>query len=96
MCLFFGALALLASALVRRAFLAIVIPGVILVAMYVIDGLAQVSKTIEPLRVLSLFYHLGRPLEGDFPWTAVLLTLAGVCILAGAAMAAFARRDIYT
>lgn len=96
MCLFFGALALLASALVRRAFLAIVIPGVVLVAMYVIDGLAQASKTIEPLRVLSLFYHLGRPLEGDFPWTAVLVTLVGVCILAGAAMAAFARRDIYT
>jgi ABC-2 type transport system permease protein len=96
MCLFFGALALLASTLVRRAFLAIVIPGVVLVAMYVIDGLAQVSKTIEPLRVLSLFYHLGRPLEGDFPWTAVLLTVLAVCVLGVAAMAAFARRDIYT
>jgi len=96
LCLFFGALALLFSALIRRSFLAITIPGVILVAMYVLEGLAQASKTMEPLRVLSLFYHLGRPLQGDFPWTAVLLMLAGVCILAGGAMAAFARRDIYT
>jgi ABC-2 type transport system permease protein len=96
MCLLFGTLALLASALLRRPALAVVIPAVILIAMYVIDGLAQVSKTVEPLRVLSLFYHLGRPLEGDFPWTAVLLMLVGVCALTGAAMGAFARRDIYT
>jgi ABC-2 type transport system permease protein len=96
LCLFFGTLSLLASALIRRAALAIAVPGVILVAMYVIDGLAQVSKTMEPLRVLSLFYHLGRPLEGDFPWTAVLLMLAGACVLGVAAAAAFARRDIYT
>ena len=96
MCLFFGTLALFVSALLRRAAVAIAIPAVILIAMYVLDGLAQVSRSIEPLRVLSLFYHLGRPLEGDFPWTPVLLMLAGVCALAGAAMAAFARRDIYT
>jgi len=95
LCLFFGALALLFSAFVRRSFLAITIPAIILVAMYVLEGLAQVSKTMEPLRVLSLFYHLGHPLEGDFPWTAVLLMLAGVGVLAGGAMAAFARRDVY-
>lgn len=95
-CLFFGALALLLSALVRRSFLAIAIPGVVLVAMYVIGQLAQVSKTIEPLRVFSLFHHLGNPLEGDFPWTAVLTTLAAVIILGAGAAAAFSRRDIYT
>jgi len=96
LCLFFGSVALLVSALIRRGALAIAIPGVILVAMYVIDSLAQISKTIEPLRVVSLFYHLGQPLEGDFPWTATLLILAGVCIVTGTAMAVFARRDIYT
>ena len=96
LCLFFGALALLLSALIRRSFLAIVIPGVILVAMYVLEGLSEVSKKVEPLRVLSLFYHLGQPLQGDFPWTAVLLMLVGVCVLTAGAMAAFARRDIYT
>jgi len=96
LCLFFGSVALLVSALIRRGALAIAIPGVILVGMYVIDSLAQISKTIEPLRVVSLFYHLGQPLEGDFPWTATLLILAGVCIVTGAAIAVFARRDIYT
>jgi ABC-2 type transport system permease protein len=95
-CLVFGALTLLFSTLMRRAVLATVTSAVVLVAMYVIAALAEVSKSIEPLRVVSLFYHLGRPLEGDFPWTAVLAMLAGVCALAGAAMAAFARRDIYT
>jgi ABC-2 type transport system permease protein len=96
MCLVFGALALLASALVRRAFLAIVIPSVVLVAMYVIDSLGTMSKSVEPIRVVSLFYHLGRPLEGDFPWTGALLSVLAVCVLGFAAGAAFARRDIYT
>lgn len=95
-CLVFGTLALLVSTLVRRSFLAIVIPAVVLVIMYVVTNLAQVSKSAEPIRVFSLFYHLGHPLKGDFPWTAVLLMLAAICVLAGAAMAAFDRRDIYT
>ncbi len=95
-CLVFGALGLLMSALLRRAALAIVVPAVVLIGMYIIHMLAQMSKTVEPLRVLSLQYHLGSPLGGDFPWTAFLLMLAGVCVLGGAAALAFARRDIYT
>ena len=84
-CLLFGTLALLVSAWVRRSFLAIVIPTALLVAMYVIGNLAQVSKKAEPIRVFSLFYHLGHPLRGDFPWTAVLLMLAAICVIAAAA-----------
>jgi ABC-2 type transport system permease protein len=95
-CLLFGALALLVSTWVRRSFLAIVIPAVVLVAMYVVGNLAQVSKSAEPIRVFSLFYHLGHPLKGDFPWTAVLLMLAAICVIGAAAVAAFSRRDIYT
>jgi ABC-2 type transport system permease protein len=94
--LLFGTLALLVSAWVRRSFLAIVIPAVVLVVMYVVSNLAQVAKSAEPIRVFSLFYYLGHPLKGDFPWTAVLLMLAVVCILGGIAAAAFGRRDIYT
>jgi ABC-2 type transport system permease protein len=96
LCLVFGSLALLLSAVVRRSALAIVIPALILVGMYVIDSLAQVSKSMEPLKMLSLFHHLGRPLEGSFPWTAVLLMLAGTCMLAGLGIWAFSRRDIHT
>ena len=95
-CLLFGALALLVSAWVRRSFLAIVIPTAVLVAMYVVGNLAQVSKKAEPIRVFSLFYHLGHPLKGDFPWTAVLLMLAAICVIAGLTVAVFNRRDIYT
>jgi ABC-2 type transport system permease protein len=96
MCLLFGTLALFVSALVRRGAFAIAIPGVILIAMYVIAGLAEAVKSAQSLRVVSLFYHLGRPVEGDFPWTAVLLMLLGVCVLSAAAAAAFAQRDVYT
>lgn len=94
-CLFFGALSLLVSAVVRRAALAIVIPGVVLVGMYVIDALAQVSKSVEPLHILSLQHHLAGSLAGDFPWTAFLLVLLAAGVLGMAAAAVFARRDIY-
>jgi len=96
LCLVFGALALLMSAWVRRAAIAIAVPGVIMVVMYVVESLAEAIEAVRPYRVISLFYHLGRPMEGDFPWTAVLLMLAGTCVLGAAAMAAFARRDVYT
>ena len=96
MCLLFGALSLFLSAIVRRAFMATVIPSVILVAMYVIQILSEFSQTIEPARVISLFYHLGSPLEGDFRLLSFLLMLAGAFVLAGGAAAAFAKRDIYT
>jgi ABC-2 type transport system permease protein len=95
-CLLFGSLALLVSTWVRRSFLAVVIPTVVLVIMYVLGNLAQVSKQAEPIRVFSLFYHLGHPLKGDFPWTAVLVTLAAICVIGAAAVAVFQRRDIYT
>lgn len=95
-CLLFGAFGLLMSTLVRRAVLATVVPAAVLVVMYVIDNLAKATKAMEPAGVFSLFHHLGKPLEGDFPWTAVLLMLAGACALAAVAAATFARRDIYT
>jgi ABC-2 type transport system permease protein len=95
-CLFFGTLALLLSALLRRGVLATVISAVVLVLMYILNGLSQISKSIEPVRVVSLFYQLGHPLSGDFPWTTVLVMLASAAVFVGGAMAAFARRDVYT
>ncbi len=96
LCLAFGMLALLVSTLVRRSALAIAVAAFILIAMYVLETLAQVSASVEPFRVVSLFYHLGNPIGGDFPWTAVLVTMAAVCVLGSAAAATFARRDLYT
>jgi ABC-2 type transport system permease protein len=96
MCLLFGTFALFLSTLVRRAFLATVIPAVILVIMYLVELLAQLTETMEPARVVSLFYHIGKPIEGDFHLLAVLLMLAGACVLSIGAAAAFSKRDIYT
>ena len=96
MCLLFGTLSLLLSTLVRRAFVATVIPAVILVVMYLLELLAQLTETMEPSRVVSLFYHVGKPIEGDFNLLAVLLMLAGACVLSAAAAVTFAKRDIYT
>jgi ABC-2 type transport system permease protein len=95
-CLLFGIIALLVSTWVRRSFLAITLPTVLLVVMYIIGNLAQVSKKTESIRIFSLFYHLGHPVKGDFPWTATLGMLAAVCVIAAAAAALFDRRDIYT
>lgn len=96
MSLLFGVLALFMSTLVRRAFVANVIPAVILVVMYVLELLGQLSQKMEPAQVVSLFHHLGKPIEGDFHLLAVLLMLAGACVLVAGAMVAFSKRDIYT
>lgn len=96
LCLVFGTLALLMSAWLRRAAIAVAVPAVVLVIMYVVESLAEAIEAVRPYRVISLFHHLGRPMEGDFPWTAALLMLAGTCVLGAAAVAAFARRDVYT
>ena len=96
MCLLFGTFSLFLSTLVRRAFLATVIPAVILVVMYLLELLAQLTETMEPTRVVSLFYHIGKPIEGDIHLLAALLMLAGACILSAAAAVTLAKRDIYT
>jgi len=95
-CLFFGSLALLLSAVLRRAALAIVIPAAVLVGMYVIDTLGQLSQSVEPLRVVTLQYHTANSLGPDFPWTGFVIALVGALVFGAAAVAAFARRDIYT
>jgi ABC-2 type transport system permease protein len=95
-CMLFGALSLLISALVRRNVFAITIPAVILVATYVINGLSEATESMRPLRYVSLLFYLGHPLQGDFPWAAVLGVLAATCVLVVLAATAFARRDIFT
>ncbi len=91
MCLLLGTFSLFMSTIVRRAFMATVIPAVVLVGMYVIQLLSEFSQTIKPARVVSLFYHLGSPVEGDFRLLSFLLMLAGSFVLAGGAAAAFAK-----
>lgn len=95
LCLFFGASALLCSALMRRSGLAIAIPGGLLVAMYVGEALGSTSPSMRFLRTVSLFHYYGSAVEHGVPWASfVTISLLAVLLTVLAALA-FYRRDIY-
>lgn len=95
-CLFFGGVAMLCSAVFHRRVLAITIPGVVLFGMYLIDVLGKVSDDLEDLRPASVFYYYGSAIKDGIDWAnfggVTLVTLALVLL----AILAFQRRDIYT
>jgi len=95
-CLFFGGLALLCSALLHRRALATAIPGVALFAAYLADVLGKVSDDLEDLRPASVFYYYGTAIKDGIDWANIAgVTLAALfCVLL--AVLAFSRRDIYT
>lgn len=96
LCLFFGGMALLFSAVVRRPGLAIAVPGAVLVVSYVLNGLAAAVDRISGLQPLSIFHHYGSAIRDGMPWgSAALISLLAVTFVALAALG-FARRDIYT
>ena len=96
LCLLFGAVAMLCSAVFHRRALAIAIPAFLLFAMYLLDTLGRVSKDLEDLQPLSAFYYYGSAIEDGIDWTNFAgLTLAAL-VLVLLAVLAFRRRDIYT
>lgn len=95
-CLFFGALALLCSTILHRRSLAIAIPGVVLLGMYLVDVLGKVSKDLEELRDYSVFYYYGSAIRDGIDWMNFGgMTLAALTLVL-LAMLLFYRRDIYT
>jgi ABC-2 type transport system permease protein len=95
-CLFFGGLALLCSALFHRRALAVAIPGVLLFATYLVDVLGRVSDELEDLRPASVFYYYGSAIKGGIDWgNFVGVTLVTILFVLLAVLA-FGRRDIYT
>ncbi len=68
LCLFFGRLTLLWSAIFHRRVLAIAIPGAVLGGMYFLNALGKVVEEIEDLRRLSVFYHHGSAIEDGIDW----------------------------
>ena len=96
LCLFFGALAMLCSAVFHRRALAIAIPAFLLFAMYLLDTLGRVSEDLEDLQPFSAFHYYGSAIEDGIDWTnfwgLALVALALVLL----AVIAFRRRDIYT
>jgi ABC-2 type transport system permease protein len=94
--LVFGGLALLLSAVFRRATPAIVLPGALLVGMYVLEGLGNYSEAVEPLKPAGIFYYYGSAILDGIDWTNFAGVLLVAFALAGIAVAAFQRREIYT
>ena len=95
-CIMFGALALLCSALFHRRGLAIAIPAFLLFGMYLLDTIGRASEELEDLRPVSVFYYYGSAIENGIDWAdfggIILVALALVLL----AVLAFGRRDIYT
>lgn len=95
-CLLFGGLALLCSALFHRRGLAIAVPAFLLFGMYLIDTVGRASKDLDDLRPASVFYYYGSAIENGIDRTnfggITLVALALVLL----ATLAFQRRDIYT
>lgn len=94
-CLFFGALALLSSALFHRRSLATAIPAVVLFAMYLMDALGRVSEDLEGLRPASVFYYYGSAIEDGIERSSFVGVTAVALLLVLLAVFAFSRRDIY-
>jgi len=94
--LFFGGLALLLSALLRRTAIVIAVPAALLVAMYVVNGLANVVESFKGFQRFSLFHYYGTAILDGIGWLGFVVILALATLLAALAAVAFARRDVLT
>lgn len=95
-CLFFGALAMLCSALFHRKALAVAVPAFLLFALYLADTIGRASEDLEDLRPFSVFYYYGSAIENGIDWANFAgVTLAALALVVLAAIA-FGRRDVYT
>jgi ABC-2 type transport system permease protein len=95
-CMFFGGVAMLFSAVFHRRVFAITIPGVVLFGMYLIDVLGKVSEDLEDLRPASIFYYYGTAIKDGIDWTHFGGVTSVTLFLVLLAVLAFSRRDIYT
>jgi ABC-2 type transport system permease protein len=96
LCLLFGAVAMLCSAVFHRRAIAIAVPAFLLFAMYLLNTLGRVSEDLEDLQPLSAFYYYGSAIEDGIDRTNFAgLTLAALALVLLAVLA-FRRRDIYT
>ena len=96
LCMFFGGVALLVSALAHRRFLALAVPVALLFVMYFVDALANTVEVLQTLQPLSAFYYYGSAIENGIDWANFTGLTAVTAALVVLAILVFRRRDIYT
>ncbi|CAN5750305.1 N/A [soil metagenome] len=95
-CIVFGTVALLCSALFHRRGLAIAVPAFLLFGTYLIDTIGRASEDLEDWRPVSVFYYYGSAIENGIDWTHFgSITLIALALSLLAALV-FKQRDIYT
>ena len=96
LCMFFGGLAMLCSALFHRRVLAIAIPGFVLIATYFINALGDAVEDLEDAQPLTVFHYYGSAIEDGIDWSNFGGVTLAALVLVFLATLAFRRRDIYT
>lgn len=94
--LFFGGMALLCSAIFRQRILAIAVPAAVLFGMYLLDVVGGLAEDAEALQSISAFYYYGSGITEGIDWINFIGLILAALVLAGLAVLAFRRRDIYT
>ncbi len=95
LCIFFGGVALLLSAVFHRRFLALAIPAALLIVMYFVNGLAGSVEFFETIQPLSAFNYYGSAIEDGLDWGNFAVLMGSTVVLVGLAVLIFRRRDIY-
>ena len=96
LCIFFGAISMLCSAIFHRRLPAIAVPVAFLVVMYFVDGLASSVGFFDTIQPLSAFYYYGSAIQNGIDWANFAGLTAVALVLVGFAMLMFRQRDIYT
>ncbi|MGI9050177.1 MAG: ABC transporter permease subunit [Rubrobacteraceae bacterium] len=94
--LFFGGLAMLASAIVHRGMIAVGVAGGVLFVMYFLNVVSDLVENLEFLKYFSAIHYYGAPLTDGIDWASFAILTGAALVLATAAVFAFRRRDIYT
>lgn len=94
--LFFGGLAMVASAAFHRRMLAVGVAGGVLFVMYFLNVVSGLVEELEFLEYFSAIYYYGAPLTEGIDWANFAILTGAAIILAAAAVFAFQKRDIFT
>lgn len=96
LCVFFGGLAMLCSAVFHRRVLAIAVSGAVLVAMYFVNALGNLVGELENFQPFAVFHYYGSAIEDGIDWANFGGVTVAALVFVTLAAIAFQRRDIYT